>query len=172
MDGGRDGGTERGCAPPRERKDRKLGYSQTDPTPVFADNEASESSVGSSERARCIGLRDYFVHEARSASSCASQARQQGQLCRHPQQGLHAPRRLLGSPSPHHGPVGHRHTRNACVCLRRWGVCSLQSGSHPSVGGVLKMSDVEAASAEAEPKTRRRGLKLRATAHDRAGDGA
>ena len=48
-----------------------LGYPQTDPTPVFADNETciawSEGSVGGSERAKHIDLRVHFVHEASTA---------------------------------------------------------------------------------------------------------
>ena len=48
-----------------------LGYPQTAPTPVFADNETciswSEGSVGGSERAKHIDLRIHFVHEARTA---------------------------------------------------------------------------------------------------------
>ncbi len=48
-----------------------LGYPQTAPTPVFADNETciawSEGSVGGSERAKHIDLRVHFVHEARTA---------------------------------------------------------------------------------------------------------
>ena len=48
-----------------------LGYPQTEPTPVFADNETciawSEGSVGGSERAKHIDLRVHFVHEARTA---------------------------------------------------------------------------------------------------------
>ena len=48
-----------------------LGYPQTAPTPVFADNETciswSEGSVGGSECAKHIYLRIHFVHEARTA---------------------------------------------------------------------------------------------------------
>ena len=48
-----------------------LGYPQTAPTPVFADNETciawSEGSVGGSERAKHIDLRVHFVHGARTA---------------------------------------------------------------------------------------------------------
>ena len=48
-----------------------LGYPQTAPTPIFADNETciawSEGSVGGSERAKHIDLRVHFVHEARAA---------------------------------------------------------------------------------------------------------
>ena len=48
-----------------------LGYLQTLPTPVFADNETciawSEDSVGGSERAKHSDLRIHFVHEARTA---------------------------------------------------------------------------------------------------------
>ena len=48
-----------------------LGFPQTAPTPVFADNETciawSEGSVGGSERAKHVDLRMHFVHEARAA---------------------------------------------------------------------------------------------------------
>jgi hypothetical protein len=48
-----------------------LGFPQTAPTPVFADNEAciagSEGSVGGSERAKHVDLRVRFVREARTA---------------------------------------------------------------------------------------------------------
>jgi hypothetical protein len=48
-----------------------LGFPQTAPTPVFADNETciawSEGSVGGSERAKHVDLRVHFVHEARAA---------------------------------------------------------------------------------------------------------
>ena len=48
-----------------------LGFPQTAPTPVFADNETciawSEGSVGGSERAKHVDLRVHFVHEARTA---------------------------------------------------------------------------------------------------------
>ena len=48
-----------------------LGFPQTTPTPVFADNETciawSEGSVGGSERAKHVDLRMHFVHEARAA---------------------------------------------------------------------------------------------------------
>ena len=47
-----------------------LGYPQTAPTPIFADNETciawSEGSVGGSERAMHIDLRVHFVREART----------------------------------------------------------------------------------------------------------
>ena len=48
-----------------------LGYPQTAPTAVFADNETciswSEGSVCGSERAKHIDLRIHFVHEAGTA---------------------------------------------------------------------------------------------------------
>jgi hypothetical protein len=48
-----------------------LGFPQTAPTPVFADNETciawSEGSVGGSDRAKHVDLRMHFVHEARAA---------------------------------------------------------------------------------------------------------
>ena len=48
-----------------------LGFPQSAPTPVFADNETciawSEGSVGGSERAKHVDLRVHFVHEARAA---------------------------------------------------------------------------------------------------------
>jgi hypothetical protein len=48
-----------------------LGFPQTEPTCVFADNETciawSEGSVGGSERAKHVDLRVHFVHEAREA---------------------------------------------------------------------------------------------------------
>jgi hypothetical protein len=48
-----------------------LGFPQTAPTPVFADNETciawSEGSVGGSERAKHVDPRVHFVHEARAA---------------------------------------------------------------------------------------------------------
>ena len=48
-----------------------LGYPQTAPTRVFADNETciawSEGSVGVSERAKHIDLHVHLVHEARAA---------------------------------------------------------------------------------------------------------
>ena len=48
-----------------------LGFPQTTPTPVFADNETciawSEGSVGGSARAKHVDLRVHFVHEAREA---------------------------------------------------------------------------------------------------------
>ena len=48
-----------------------LGYPQSAPTRVFADNETciawSEDSVGGSEHAKHIDLRIHFVHEARAA---------------------------------------------------------------------------------------------------------
>ena len=48
-----------------------LGYPQTALTRVFADNETciawSEGSVGGSERAKHIDLRDHFVHGACAA---------------------------------------------------------------------------------------------------------
>ena len=48
-----------------------LGFPQTLPTSVFADNETciawSEGSVGGSERAKHVDLRMHFVHEARAA---------------------------------------------------------------------------------------------------------
>jgi hypothetical protein len=48
-----------------------LGFPQTAPTPVFADNETciawSEGSVGGSDRAKHVDLRVHFVHEARKA---------------------------------------------------------------------------------------------------------
>ena len=46
-----------------------LGFQQTGPTPIFADNETrihwSEGSVGGSDRAKHIDLRKHFVHDAR-----------------------------------------------------------------------------------------------------------
>ena len=48
-----------------------LGFPQTSPTPVFADNETciawSEGSVGGSERAKHVDLRMHFVHDAVAA---------------------------------------------------------------------------------------------------------
>ncbi len=48
-----------------------LGFPQTAPTPVFADNETcitwSEGSVGGCERAKHVNLRVHFVHEASTA---------------------------------------------------------------------------------------------------------
>jgi hypothetical protein len=48
-----------------------LGFPQSAPTPVFADNETciawSEGSVGGSDRAKHVDLRMHFVHEARQA---------------------------------------------------------------------------------------------------------
>jgi hypothetical protein len=48
-----------------------LGFPQTSPTPVFADNVTciawSEGSVGGSERAKHVDLRVHFVHKARTA---------------------------------------------------------------------------------------------------------
>ncbi len=47
-----------------------LGFPQTAPTPVFADNETciawSEGSVGGSDRAKHVNFRMHFVHEARA----------------------------------------------------------------------------------------------------------
>jgi hypothetical protein len=49
-----------------------LGFPQTAPTPVFADNETciiwSEGPVGGSERAKHVDLHMHFVHDARAAS--------------------------------------------------------------------------------------------------------
>jgi hypothetical protein len=49
-----------------------LGFPQTVPTPVFADNETciawSEGSVDGSKRAKHVDMRVHFVHEARTAS--------------------------------------------------------------------------------------------------------
>jgi hypothetical protein len=49
-----------------------LGFPQTAPTPVFADNETyiawSEGSVGGSDSAKHVNLLMHFVHEARAAS--------------------------------------------------------------------------------------------------------
>ena len=45
-----------------------LGFPQSTPTPIFADNIAwSEGSVGGSDRAKHVDLRMHFVHEAREA---------------------------------------------------------------------------------------------------------
>ncbi len=48
-----------------------LGFPQTAPTPVFANNETciawSEGSVGGSDLAKHVGLSMHFVHEARAA---------------------------------------------------------------------------------------------------------
>jgi hypothetical protein len=45
-----------------------LGFEQTNPTPIYADNETcihwSEGSVGGSDRAKHIDLRKHFVHDA------------------------------------------------------------------------------------------------------------
>jgi hypothetical protein len=48
-----------------------LGFLQTAPPPVFAGNETCiawpEGSVGGSDRAKHVGLRVHFVHEARAS---------------------------------------------------------------------------------------------------------
>ena len=48
-----------------------LGFPQTAPTPVFADNDSciawSEGSVGGSELAKHVDLRMHFMHEACAA---------------------------------------------------------------------------------------------------------
>jgi hypothetical protein len=45
-----------------------LGLPQTEPTPVFADNETcTKGSVGGSDCARNVDLRMHFVHEACAA---------------------------------------------------------------------------------------------------------
>ena len=48
-----------------------VGFPQTAPTPVFADNETciawSEGSVGGSDNAKHVDLSMRFVHEARAA---------------------------------------------------------------------------------------------------------
>ncbi len=48
-----------------------LGFPQTEPTPVFADNETcitwSEGSDGGSDSAKHVDLRMHFVHEALAA---------------------------------------------------------------------------------------------------------
>ena len=48
-----------------------LGFLQTAPAPVFADNETciawNEESVGGSARAKHVDLRMHFVHDARAA---------------------------------------------------------------------------------------------------------
>ncbi len=42
-----------------------LGFRQNGPTPIFADNETYEGSVGGSDRAKHIDLRKHCVHDAR-----------------------------------------------------------------------------------------------------------
>ena len=46
----------------------KLGFPQTDPTPIFEDNSTcikwAGGAVGGTDRAKHIDLREHFVHEA------------------------------------------------------------------------------------------------------------
>ena len=46
----------------------KLGFPQTDPTPIFEDNTTcikwAGGAVGGTDRAKHIDLREHFVHEA------------------------------------------------------------------------------------------------------------
>jgi superfamily II DNA/RNA helicase len=48
----------------------KLGFPQTDPTPIFEDNTTcikwAGGAVGGTDRAKHIDLREHFVHEAQS----------------------------------------------------------------------------------------------------------
>ena len=87
-----------------------LGYPQTEPTPVFADNETciawSEGSVGGSERAKHIDLRVHFVHEARTAGHLVlrkldSKVNAADILTK----ASTPPDGFLESPSQHHGPL-------------------------------------------------------------------
>ncbi len=56
-----------------------LGFPQTAPTAIFADNETciawSEGSIGGSDRAKHVDLRMHFVHEAREAGHLQAQWR-------------------------------------------------------------------------------------------------
>ena len=92
-----------------------LGYPQTEPTPVFADNETciawSEGSVGGSERAKHIDLRVHFVHEARTAGHL--ELRKLDSKVNAADQSLNAYQHFLGSPPQYHVPLTHPKRR--CV---------------------------------------------------------